>query len=228
MLAASWAGENPAGWLISEKLDGVRAIWTGSELLSRNGKRFNAPASFIAALPAGIALDGELWMGRGKFQATVSAVRGSDWSGVRFMVFDAPEADGGFESRLAVARAALAGSAVAEVVRHDVCLGLPDMDTRLADVVADGGEGICLRRAGSPYISGRYSGLLKRKLADTAEATVANHRENSLTVRWGAVEFGLACIAQPAIGSVVTFSYRGLTDSGRPRFASFVGVRDYE
>jgi len=65
MLAKPYEAQPISGWLMSEKLDGVRALWDGARLVSRNGNEFAAPAWFIAALPAGMALDGELYMGRG-------------------------------------------------------------------------------------------------------------------------------------------------------------------
>jgi hypothetical protein len=34
---------NAKGWWMSEKLDGVRAYWSGSNFYSRNGNRFPAP-----------------------------------------------------------------------------------------------------------------------------------------------------------------------------------------
>ena len=58
MLANPYGGQKISGWLMSEKLDGVRAIWTGSKLIIRNGNEFHAPAWFLAQLPCGIP-----WMG---------------------------------------------------------------------------------------------------------------------------------------------------------------------
>ena len=82
MLASKWEGEDPTGWWMSEKLDGVRAWWTGSALLSRLGNTINAPAWFTAGLPK-VPLDGELWCGRGQFTEAVSivknAARQDDW-----------------------------------------------------------------------------------------------------------------------------------------------------
>ena len=60
------AGINLQEYWVSEKLDGVRAYWNGRHLVSRQGNIFSAPEWFIAPLPK-IALDGELWIGRGKF-----------------------------------------------------------------------------------------------------------------------------------------------------------------
>ena len=43
---------DPANYLVSEKYDGVRAIWDGKTLRFRSGRAVNAPAWFIAKLPA--------------------------------------------------------------------------------------------------------------------------------------------------------------------------------
>jgi len=123
ILAKNYEGQPVAGWLMSEKLDGVRALWTGEKLISRNGNEFFPPQLFIDGLPAGIPLDGELFIARRLFQATVSAVKKKtpaeeEWRRIRFCVFDAPAAPGGFEERLAYCKEILHGSPVAEVVNH--------------------------------------------------------------------------------------------------------------
>ena len=88
---------------MSEKLDGVRAYWDGKQFLSRQGNLYHAPDWFVDGLPD-VPLDGELWIGRKQFQRTVSIVRRQDksdhWKEVRFLVFDAPQCEGGFETRL--------------------------------------------------------------------------------------------------------------------------------
>ena len=38
-------------YLVSEKLDGVRAYWDGKQLLSRQGHVFQAPKWFVADFP---------------------------------------------------------------------------------------------------------------------------------------------------------------------------------
>ena len=40
-----------SGWLMSEKLDGVRGYWDGQRLFSKNGIPFNPPADFHKKLP---------------------------------------------------------------------------------------------------------------------------------------------------------------------------------
>ena len=54
MLARSYSCYDPEGWWMSEKLDGVRAIWTGCEFISRNGKTFPAPQELIDSMPSGV------------------------------------------------------------------------------------------------------------------------------------------------------------------------------
>lgn len=82
MLAEKWDNQDPTGWWMSEKLDGVRAWWTGSSLLSRLGNAFQAPKWFTEKLP-NVPLDGELWCGRGQFKEAVSITKSSkrqdDW-----------------------------------------------------------------------------------------------------------------------------------------------------
>jgi DNA ligase-1 len=64
LLAERWDGVSDlAGWLMSEKLDGVRAYWTGEVFLSRQGTLLHAPDWFCTGLP-NEPLDGEFWIDR--------------------------------------------------------------------------------------------------------------------------------------------------------------------
>jgi DNA ligase-1 len=115
--------EPPINWWASEKWDGIRALWDGEKIISRGSGLGNpkvytyVPKWFINTLPPGIALDGEIWIGRGMFQATgkLSNIKpGSSyslkeiddiWSGkngypVIFKVFDVPSHNGPFEKRI--------------------------------------------------------------------------------------------------------------------------------
>jgi DNA ligase-1 len=68
------AGIDPKPYLVSEKLDGVRALWDGTALRFRSGRVVAAPAWFLAGLPK-TPLDGELWMGRRSFDVLSGIVR---------------------------------------------------------------------------------------------------------------------------------------------------------
>jgi DNA ligase 1 len=248
ILAESWDGvSDPTGMLVSEKLDGVRAYWTGSMFLSRLGNVFHAPAFFTDGLPS-MVLDGELWMGRGKFQRAVSIVRTGNgdrgWNDLRYVVFDAPEIVGGFEQRIEFLLREQASwpNNFVDVLDHAVCSGHDDLQTRLDAVESQGGEGLMLRSPGSTYTSGRTTDLLKVKRFKDAEATVVDFeagkgrhkgRVGSLICELGdgtrfKVGTGLSDTERespPAIGSVITFRYQELTDGGVPRFPAYVRVR---
>ena len=45
------AVHDPKGWLISEKLDGVRCYWDGKTMWTRNGNLFYPPDWFVKELP---------------------------------------------------------------------------------------------------------------------------------------------------------------------------------
>jgi DNA ligase-1 len=249
MLAKSYEGQHIQGWLMSEKLDGVRAVWDGSKLLSRNGNEFAAPEWFLAQLPGGVALDGELFIARGRFQATVGTVKkktpvDAEWRKIRFCVFDAPHAHGGFEERLAFCGAVLEGSAIAEVVPHRKCAGAQDMERFFHQLCAAGAEGIMLRAPGSLYECRRSSSLLKYKPFESAEAEMIGTEPGegrfsgmvgALVLRWKDIIFRVGTgltedlrLSPPALGARITFGFCGLTDGGTPRFPTFLAERSYE
>jgi DNA ligase-1 len=248
LLAESWDNAmDLSDWWMSEKLDGVRAYWDGQQFLSRQGNLYHAPAWFVEGLPA-VPLDGELWIDRKKFQRTVSIVRRQDksdhWNEVRFLVFDAPAAAGGFEDRLGFLKEALARGEAKFARPHDHgrCRNLEALRTELARVESLGGEGLMMRQPGSKYVAGRSSTLLKVKNFHDAEALVVGHQAGAgrHTGRLGALlvrlpdgtDFAIGTgfsdrerANPPAIGATVTFRYQGLSEGGVPRFPSYVGIR---
>jgi DNA ligase-1 len=248
LLAESWDNTTDlTDWWMSEKLDGVRAYWDGQQFLSRQGNIYHAPDWFVEGLPA-VPLDGELWIDRKKFQRTVSIVRRQDksdlWNEVRFLIFDAPAATGGFEDRLAFLKDALAkGTAkFASQHAHERCKSLEALRAELARIEALHGEGLMLRQPGSKYVAGRSSSLLKVKTFHDAEAVVIGHQAGAgrHTGRMGALlvrlpngtDFAIGTGFSdrerenpPAIGATVTFRYQELSDAGVPRFPSWVGLR---
>src|SRR5207244_872952 len=146
LLAESWDGvADPAGWWLSEKLDGVRAYWDGKQFLSRLGNLYHAPDWFIAGLP-NVPLDGELWLGRKQFQRTVSIARRQDksdhWSELSFVVFDAPVLNKDFETRMAfVAECMVSKPQYARALDQQLCHGLDHLRAELTRLDAHGAEG---------------------------------------------------------------------------------------
>ena len=236
-------------YLVSEKLDGVRAYWDGKQLISRGGNVYNAPAWFVAALPAR-KLDGELWLGRGRFEEMSGLARREVpdealWRQVRYMLFELPGAEGTFVQRVKRMQEFAAQSNVPWVQAVEQ-FRLPDhraLMKRLGEVVKAGGEGLMLHRADALYDTGRTDVLLKVKQWHDAEARVIAHlpgkgkhfgRLGALKVRTpDGREFALGAgftdalrVTPPAIGSTVTYRYRELTARGMPRFATFWRIRD--
>jgi DNA ligase-1 len=248
LLAESWDGEmDVTDWWISEKLDGVRAWWTGKSFLSRQGNTYHAPPWFTSDLPP-FPLDGELWLERKAFQRTVSIVRRHDqpfaWRNIQYVVFDAPEVTGPFEKRLARCREHFERfpALYVQVLQQELCTGADHVRRRLAEIEAQGGEGLMLRQPASAYEPRRSGTLLKVKSFHDAEALVLGHqpgtgrhrgRLGALLVRLAnGIEFAVGTgfsdrqrESPPPVGSWITFRYQELTDRGVPRFPTFVCVR---
>lgn len=248
LLAHKWElDHDPAGWWMSEKLDGVRAYWDGEAFVSRLGNRFFAPDWFVADLPAD-TLDGELWVGRKLFSQTISIVRsgagGAEWKRVEYVVFDAPNAAGSFEDRIAHAKRVLGSARTphARCLEHVTCDGVDHLRAELARVEALGGEGLMLRRPGSPYEIGRSTSLLKVKTFHDTEARVIGHAAGGgkHKGKLGALVCELPSgarfnvgtgfsdaerLAPPAVGAVITVRYQELSEDGVPRFPIYVGER---
>ena len=249
MLASRASGDiDVASYLVSEKLDGVRARWDGHALWTRSGNPIDVPHAFTRGWPAQ-AMDGELWIGRGRFQDIsdlVRALRRNDraWRQVRFMAFDLPGDSATFAKRTLRLQAlvASAGSINLEHIpqRHLTSRAL--LDARLETVLAEGGEGLMLHHALAPYRAGRSDSLLKLKRGQDSEARVVGYRPGKgkyagmvgalLVVDAHGRRFALGCglrdrdrATPPAIGSTVSFRYDGLTAKGTPRFARYLRVR---
>lgn len=240
---------DPAPYLVSEKLDGVRAIWDGQSLKTRSGRVINAPAWFVDALPA-VALDGELWIARQRFEEVSGIVRrelpiDAEWRKVRYMLFEFPGASGPFSERVEQMKAIAAKANVPwlQVIEQQPAVNRENLKKWLARVVKQGGEGLMLHRADAPYETGRSDTLLKLKPALDAEGVVVRHLpgKGKYEGMMGALEVRLAdgrllrlgsgfSDAQrkrpPPPGAMVTYRYHDLTANGLPRFATFLRVRE--
>jgi DNA ligase-1 len=238
-------------YLVSEKLDGMRAIWDGQQLTTRQGHPIHAPAWFTQAFPA-TPLDGELWLGRGQFETLSSTVRqtrpnDAAWRQVAYYVFELPEAKGDFSKRT---------QQIVQIVkqaRSPYLKSLPQFRVKdrqalkrtLAQIVAKRGEGLMLHRADAPYLTGRSQVLLKLKPQLDAEAKVIAHlpgkgkyqgkmgallveTPNGIRFKLGTGFSDAERAHPPPIGCQVTYTYRDVTNTGKPKFASFLRIRPSE
>jgi DNA ligase-1 len=230
---------------VSEKYDGIRGYWNGHQLLTRKGKILNPPDWFVKNWPS-TPIEGELWAGRGQFQlatATAQRTQASDeaWRTLRFMVFDAPAHEGTFTERIAAYQSMAKTVALPWVhaVEQWAVYDPNALEQLLTERVKAGAEGLMLHRAQARYKAGRSNDQLKLKPQDDAEAKVIGHvpghgkYAQSIGALWVETPQGQRFKlgtgfsdderqTPPAIGQWVTYTYRGHTDQGIPRFASYV------
>ena len=236
------------GYWVSEKLDGVRAYWDGAQLWSKGGNRIAAPEWFTRGYPDQ-AMEGELWMGRGRFAEVSAAVhrlrpQAQEWRQIRLMLFDLPESRQPFAVRVQEMRALVAASSsyTLEMITQTPATDHDRLMQQLDKVMARGGEGLMLHHGDSVYHAGRSDAVLKVKSYQDAEARVIGHvgGQGKFAGMLGALQVETADGRRfrlgtgfsdaerrdpPPIGSTVTFKYYGLTATGLPRFASFLRVR---
>lgn len=174
------------GWSVSEKLDGVRALWCPERegFFSRSNKPLHVPPSWIEMMQdVDARLDGEFFIDRGQFQATVSAVRkkaptDDDFRGVRFVVFDCI-AEGNHNRRLATAVESLmaadvdiSGTGKVYVLKHYTVKDIEGAHAMYRTVLRKGGEGLMFRNPDVGYELKRSGHLLKWKPEIDGIATV--------------------------------------------------------
>lgn len=171
-----------AGWLISEKLDGVRAIWDGKQLLSKRGNPIAAPEWFTEKLPP-FAVDGELWTKRQDFENIASIVLRDKpdkrWRTISYQIFEVPNQKGALFKRLNVLRRWLEKSPV-EFVRLIEQIPIQSnehLQTYFQEITAKGGEGVVVRKGNSEYLTGRLHTALKLKPVNDAECKVIGYTE---------------------------------------------------
>ncbi|QPI03935.1 DNA ligase [Campylobacter concisus] len=226
--------QNVSGWLASEKLDGVRAYWDGENLLSRQGKKLNAPLSFTKNFPK-FALDGELYAKELKFeeiQATVMDKLPDEkaWNRLKFHVFDVPEASGGLLTRLEVLAKFLKNEPnqnliiIKQIKMRDNAQFLKFTE----DIIVKGGEGAVVREPNAPYERKRSKNALKFKKSTDAECEVVSINKGS--GKYANLAGSLTCRAlggkdgEPKAGTIFKIG-SGLSDEQRtnpPKIGSII------
>ena len=249
---SEYKDQNVSGWLASEKLDGVRAYWDGEILLSRQGKKLNAPLSFTKNFPK-FALDGEFYAKELKFEEIQASVMDKlpdekAWSRLKFHVFDVPEASGGLLERLSelekfILQNPQAGQNL-KIIKQVKVKDNAEFEAFAEAVIAKSGEGAVVREPNAAYERGRSQNVLKYKKFNDAECVVVAHKvgqgkfsgllgsvvcENLSDKKRFKIGSGFSDKERanpPKIGSVITYKYQNLTAKGLPRFPVFLRVRE--
>ncbi len=232
----------------SEKLDGIRAIWDGKVLRTRNGHVIHAPNWFIEPLPEH-PVEGELWAGRGRFHVVQQTVldnkpKDTAWKQIDYMLFDLPLSAGDYQKRYFNLSHMVHKLDCPHIkyVEHTPIKSERELFIHLDQIDTNQGEGVILRKITSRYQAGRSTDLLKLKRHQDAEAVVVGYRVGSGKYRGmmgsllveldNGLQFYIGSgfsdqIRQdpPKLGAKVTFRYNGYTHNGVPKFARYVRER---
>ena len=156
-------------------------------------------------MPPNIALDGELWLGRGEFEKCGLLRRKKptkldekikwekDWkeSAIKFKVFDIMNSSEVFEERMIKLENIIIerNSCLTKLGLHGITAPLEltqqnkvtkDEALKMAkDVISAGGEGIMLRKPGSLYEAKRSKTLYKIKEEDDMECIIVGYKPGS-------------------------------------------------
>ncbi|KRX09813.1 Nucleic acid-binding, OB-fold [Pseudocohnilembus persalinus] len=240
---------DPTGWIMSEKMDGVRGFWNGHNMYSRNKNLFWVPEFWKKNFPK-CQMDGELWTKRADFQKCVSIVKRQkssieeEWKNVKYVVYDLPGLNKPFKQRVKVMKEILSKIDNPYLVVHPQieCESQEHLEEELAGILGNGGEGIMIRDPESIYEAVRSKSLLKVKVMHDEEATIIGYEQSTtrpsllgayVCKSKDGIEFkiGQGLTDQMRMnrlkkGTVVTFKYQNKTGSGKPRFPVF--LRKYE
>lgn len=244
------------GYLMSEKLDGVRGIWDGKSLQTRQKNIINSPKFFTQNFPK-FALDGELWISRSKFDEISALIRSSDvnsslWKSVSYNVFDVPNACEDFklnpctlETRLRILKQYLEKNhnPYIKIIPQIPIKNSSHLEKFYNNIIQNKGEGVVIRKNLSPYEKGRSKEAMKLKPYDDAECEVVGYVEgrvkfknqigsllckmpNDKVIKIGSGLKDKDRENPPKIGAIITYKFNGLTKNSLPRFPIFLRLRD--
>jgi len=236
-----------SGWVMSEKLDGIRGFWDGKKLISRGGLILNPPKTWTLGFP-NFAIDGELWTKRSNFEEVSSIIRrkipDNRWQNVSFNIFEVPNQQGGILQRLKVLQDYLRQqpSKTIKIIKQIPVKSKQHLNTFLNKIIKKKGEGIVVRNPKTLYQTGRLSSALKVKKFQDDECIVLEilkgtgkytNKMGSLKCKTKTGEIlkvgtGFTDAQRqnpPAIGSEITFKYYGLTKNKKYKYPVFLKIK---
>lgn len=248
--------KNFNGYLMSEKLDGVRGIWEAGKFKTRQDNPIHTPSYFTYSFPS-FKLDGELWIARAKFDEVSALIRSDSldsslWKSVTYNVFDVPNACEEFKlapctlsNRLKVLERYLQQNPnpYIKIIKQIPIKDQEHLKEFYKDIIFNKGEGVVIRKDFAPYEKGRSKNALKLKPYEDAECKVIAYTEgkgkfqgkigallcqmpNDRVIKIGSGLKDKDRENPPKIGSIVTYKFNGLTKNSLPRFPVFLHIRD--
>ncbi|EDO6594668.1 DNA ligase [Campylobacter coli] len=248
--------KNFNGYLMSEKLDGIRGIWEAGKFKTRQDNPIHTPSYFTYNFPS-FKLDGELWIARAKFDEVSALIRSDSldsslWKSVTYNVFDVPNACEKFKltpctlsNRLKVLERYLQQNPnpYIKIIKQIPIKDQEHLKEFYKDIIFNKGEGVVIRKDFAPYEKGRSKNALKLKPYEDAECKVIAYIEgkgkfqgkigallcqmpNDRVIKIGSGLKDKDRENPPKIGSIVTYKFNGLTKNSLPRFPVFLHIRD--
>lgn len=248
--------KNFNGYLMSEKLDGIRGIWEAGKFKTRQDNPIHTPSYFTYNFPS-FKLDGELWIARAKFDEVSALIRSGSldsslWKSVTYNVFDVPNACEEFKltpctlsNRLKVLERYLQQNPnpYIKIIKQIPIKDQEHLKEFYKDIIFNKGEGVVIRKDFAPYEKGRSKNALKLKPYEDAECKVIAYTEgkgkfqgkigallcqmpNDRVIKIGSGLKDKDRENPPKIGSIVTYKFNGLTKNSLPRFPVFLHIRD--
>ncbi|NVJ54204.1 MAG: DNA ligase [Campylobacteraceae bacterium] len=236
---------NIKNWVMSEKLDGIRAYWNTKELLTRKGNKIHAPKWFIKSLP-NFELDGELWTKRDDFENIQSIIMdempSKHWKEISYNIFEVPHEKGDFLSRLKLAQHYIDKKKLKylKVIKQIKIKNKTHLKEFMEEIISKKGEGVIIKNPKVKYFEGRSSNILKIKKFSDMEGEIIGINmskktgvlkslkiklENGTTFNLGTGFTKEQRKNSFRIGTIVSFKYYGFTKNGKPKFASFLRIR---
>lgn len=237
---------------VQPKLNGVRLISNGGNLISRTGKEFYG-LEHISKVTSNIPhiLDGELYIHGESLQTIVSLVRKSvnldeQSQNLKYHIYDIVDSQHTFSQRLDVLNS-ITGDNIIIVPTHEVFTH-KEIDQYQKQYIEDGYEGLIVRTDSHYKINGRSAGLLKYKNFIDEEFEIVNYCHGkgkyqnvpiftlkSINGLFEAVPIGtqeerfeMLNNASNLIGKMATVKYFELTKDGLPHCPVLLSIRDYE
>ncbi len=240
---------DPMQYLVSEKLDGMRAYWDGKQLFAKSGKPINAPKWFLENFPP-FELDGELWSNRNEFEKIISIIKNHDkqesWKTLRFNIFEVPNQKGNLSMRLQVIKDYLSvyHAPYIKVIPQYQFTKIEEIIRFFHQIKHNDGEGIILRKNDTPYLTGRNKSALKFKVFFDSECIIKGYKKG--TGKYTKVMGSIICEDKdlgkiikigsgfddfirenpPKIGTIITYKYYQKTKNNYPKHPVFLRIRE--
>lgn len=240
-------------YAVSEKFDGVRGIWNGTDMLTKRGNRIEIPLCFrekLEAIPLkdGEFIEGELWSGYNSFETTSGIVRlkkpkCEDYGGIRYLIFNVRLVDSSDFlvdlERLHIPKCGESQMCVIPQIRVDSAATLNEM---LKNVLDKGGEGLIVRDNNIAFKLKAYNdaeceivgysqgkGRLENKVGAIVCKSLADKNHNikqGIIFRIGSGLSDNLRENPPKIGTIITYQFNGLNKNGIPKYARFKRIFD--